>query len=94
MVFNVRCFKCGERDVRLVLGGRAILHARCHSCKSNLLAEVMALEEEVLARKEAMSQEYYEEESPFNESPTTRTIPAMPDLPPLEDEDDKEVAGA
>ncbi|TXD42977.1 hypothetical protein FRC96_02180 [Lujinxingia vulgaris] len=48
MVFNVRCFKCGAHDVRLVLGGRAIIHARCHSCDTNLLAEVMALEEEAM----------------------------------------------
>ncbi|RDV38511.1 hypothetical protein DV096_06745 [Bradymonadaceae bacterium TMQ3] len=51
MVFNVRCFKCGAHDVRLVLGGRAIIHARCHSCDTNLLAEVMALEEEAVRRR-------------------------------------------
>lgn len=45
MVFTVRCFKCGQESVRLVLGGRAILHARCHGCNSNLLAEVLELEE-------------------------------------------------
>ncbi len=49
MVFNVRCFKCGEPEVRLVLGGRAIIHARCHGCESNLLAEVMEFEQEVAA---------------------------------------------
>lgn len=49
MVFNVRCFKCGEQEVRLILGGRAILHARCHACDSNLLAEVMAFQEEIEA---------------------------------------------
>ena len=48
MVFTVRCFKCGESAVRLVLGGRAILHARCHACGSNLLAEVFDFEQEVL----------------------------------------------
>ncbi|MEZ4459680.1 MAG: hypothetical protein R3E66_08090 [bacterium] len=31
--------------MRLVLGGRAILHARCHSCNANLLAEVLEYEE-------------------------------------------------
>jgi hypothetical protein len=29
------------------MGGRSIIHARCHSCEANLLAEVMAFEEEV-----------------------------------------------
>ena len=47
MVFTVRCYKCGENSVRLVLGGRAILHARCQACSANLLAEVLALEKEV-----------------------------------------------
>lgn len=51
MVFNVRCFKCGEHEVRLVLGGRAIIHARCHGCESNLLAEIMELEQEVSSRQ-------------------------------------------
>ncbi len=45
MVFTVRCYKCGQEAVRLVLGGRAILHARCHSCNANLLAEVLEFEE-------------------------------------------------
>ncbi len=31
------------------MGGRSILHARCHSCGANLLAEVMDFEEEVNA---------------------------------------------
>ena len=47
MVFDVRCFKCGEPEVRLVLGGRNIIHARCHACESNLLAEVMEFERQV-----------------------------------------------
>lgn len=51
MVFNVRCFKCGAHEVRLVMGGRAIIHAQCHSCESNLLAEVMAFEREVEANQ-------------------------------------------
>jgi DNA-directed RNA polymerase subunit N (RpoN/RPB10) len=45
VVFTVRCYKCGQEAVRLVLGGRAILHARCHSCNANLLAEVLEFEE-------------------------------------------------
>ena len=44
----MRCFKCGDSAVRLVLGGRAILHARCHGCGTNLLAEVLEYEQEVL----------------------------------------------
>ncbi len=51
MVFTVRCFKCGEPAVRLVLGGRAILHARCHSCSANLLSEVLEFEQEVIRAK-------------------------------------------
>lgn len=47
MVFTVRCFKCGDKDVRLIMGGRSIIHARCHSCEANLLAEVMEFEQEV-----------------------------------------------
>jgi hypothetical protein len=47
LVFTVRCYKCGESAVRLVLGGRAILHARCHACSSNLLAEVLEFEQEI-----------------------------------------------
>lgn len=44
MVFTVRCFKCGSGSVRLVLGGRKILHAKCEDCNSNLLKEVMEFE--------------------------------------------------
>ncbi len=44
MVFTVRCFKCGETAVRLVLGGRRILHAKCEGCQTNLLEEVMEFE--------------------------------------------------
>ena len=57
MVFNVRCFKCGEHQVRLVLGGRAIIHARCHGCDSNLLAEVMKFEKQVYAEMAARADE-------------------------------------
>lgn len=46
MVFRVRCFLCGANEVRLILGGREIIHARCQSCDTNLLAEVLALEAE------------------------------------------------
>ncbi len=55
MVFNVRCFKCGEQEVRLVLGGRSVIHAQCHACDSNLLAEIMELEEEVRAQQQEQS---------------------------------------
>ena len=51
MVFTVRCFECGDSAVRLVLGGRAILHARCHACGTNLLAEVLGFEQEVMREK-------------------------------------------
>jgi len=33
--------------VRLVLGGRKILHAKCESCGANLLEEIMELEANV-----------------------------------------------
>ena len=46
VVFCVRCFLCGANEVRLILGGREIIHARCKSCDTNLLAEVLALEAE------------------------------------------------
>lgn len=64
MVFQVRCFKCGEHKVRLVLGGRYIMHARCNACDSNLLAEIMAFEEEVRAAMEATSDAAEEVEDP------------------------------
>lgn len=49
MVFTVRCFKCGAQDVKLILGGRQILHARCQSCQTNLLAEILAFEQALVA---------------------------------------------
>jgi hypothetical protein len=56
MVVTVRCFKCGEDEARLVMGGREIMQARCEACSSNLLAEVLELEErtihERIARRE------------------------------------------
>ena len=58
MVFTVRCYKCGADAVRLVLGGRAILHARCHSCGTNLLAEVLAFEETIHEEPEQMIEEH------------------------------------
>lgn len=65
MVFDVRCFKCGEHQARLVLGGRSIIHARCHACGANLLAEVMALEQEAM-----------EEMAPTSDdAPPTQSIP-------------------
>jgi DNA-directed RNA polymerase subunit N (RpoN/RPB10) len=48
LVFTVRCFKCGEKDVRLIMGGRSIIHARCHDCGANLLADVMEFEQEAM----------------------------------------------
>lgn len=47
VIHKVRCFKCGEPDVRLVMGSRQIIHARCKSCNANLLAEILELEQEV-----------------------------------------------
>jgi hypothetical protein len=68
VVFNVRCFKCGEQAVRLILGGRAIIHARCHACDSNLLAEVMALQEEAEGAAKARK-------GSVQEPPPTANIP-------------------
>lgn len=53
MVFTVRCFKCGSDSVRLIMGNRAILHAKCHDCSTNLLAEVLALEEQCELKEDA-----------------------------------------
>lgn len=47
MVFEVRCFKCGAHAAQIVLGGRRIIHARCHACDANLLAEVLEFERAV-----------------------------------------------
>ncbi|MGM0557366.1 MAG: hypothetical protein ACQEVA_13365 [Myxococcota bacterium] len=71
MVFKVRCFKCGDEEARLILGGREIIHARCHACDANLLAEVLELEQEVLAEQD---------DSSWDE-PTTNT-----GITPLDDE--------
>ncbi len=71
MVFNVRCFKCGEQAVRLILGGRAIIHARCHACDSNLLAEIMALQEEAEAAAMAKKEE---SQSGCQDAPATTNI--------------------
>ena len=72
MVFTVRCFKCGESAVRLVLGGRAILHARCHSCDANLLAEVLEFEQKVMRDGLGESTEVEEEEEEeFHDPPTS-----------------------
>ena len=35
------------------MGGRAIIHARCHGCESNLLAEVMEMERQIEAQKQS-----------------------------------------
>jgi len=53
VVLIVRCFKCGKHDVRLIVGGRSIIHARCHSCGANLLEEVMEFEAAVQAELHA-----------------------------------------
>jgi uncharacterized membrane protein YqiK len=53
VVFRVRCFMCGAHDVRLILGGREIIHARCQACNTNLLAEVHAIEAEAMEELEA-----------------------------------------
>jgi hypothetical protein len=66
VVFTVRCFKCGEKDVRLIVGGRSILHARCHSCEANLLDEVMSFEAEVSGAAD---------ESAADEHPTDTVFP-------------------
>ncbi len=34
------------------MGNRAILHAKCHDCKSNLLAEVLEYEEACVTAEE------------------------------------------
>lgn len=47
MVFTVRCFECGRKDARVIMGGRSIIHARCHACGTNLLDEVMTFEQQV-----------------------------------------------
>ncbi len=75
MVFTVRCFKCGESAVRLVLGGRAILHARCHSCASNLLAEVFEFEQEVLREAQQRSTQQEAEQR------STKQLAALDDPP-------------
>ena len=62
MVFTVRCYKCGEDAVRLVLGGRAILHARCQACDANLLAEVLEFEDKVRRKCEGSDGEQTESE--------------------------------
>ena len=51
MVFQVRCFKCGAHEARIILGGRQILHARCQACHTNLLAEVMAFEQDAMRQQ-------------------------------------------
>lgn len=61
MVFTVRCYKCGQEAVRLVLGGRAILHARCHACNANLLAEVLEFEERAKRTKQLQPEQVTQE---------------------------------
>lgn len=47
MVQTVRCYKCGAEAVRLITGGRKIIHAKCDGCDTNLLEEVVEFQEEV-----------------------------------------------
>lgn len=71
MVFTVRCFKCGEPSVRLVLGGRAILHARCHACGANLLSEVLEFEQEVMREHQSDGPDETDEDAePLGDPPT------------------------
>lgn len=76
MVFNVRCFKCGEQAVRLVMGGRSIIHARCHACESNLLAEVMEFERQVEA--ESRADNVPKPESVSDDPGSTQSLDAAP----------------
>ena len=52
MIYTTRCFKCGEMAVRLIMGGRSIIHARCQACNATLLDEVLRFEAEVGADAE------------------------------------------
>jgi len=47
MVQTVRCYQCGEEAVRLITGGRKIIHAHCDACDTNLLDEVVEFQQEV-----------------------------------------------
>lgn len=76
MVFNVRCFNCGEFKVRLILGGRAIIHARCHGCEKNLLAEIMEFEQQVMAELQAEPVEAEEDEE-MNEDTASHSISSL-----------------
>lgn len=98
MVFNVRCFKCGENDVRLVLGGRAIIHARCHACDSNLLAEIMELEAECEARRQAKSSKLGASDTwtgteDLDDDPATQSIAVTPELKEISESDEAIPAG-
>lgn len=55
--------------MRLIMGGRAILHARCQACHANLLDEVMTFEAEVAARGDA--------DAAQQEKPTQNGLPAV-----------------
>lgn len=50
-----------------MLGGRAILHARCHACGANLLAEVLEYEQEVLREQRERNDEERLKEPPTGE---------------------------
>jgi transcription elongation factor Elf1 len=47
MVQTVRCYKCGTESVRLITGGRKIIHAHCDACDTNLLEEVSEFQQQV-----------------------------------------------
>ena len=50
MVITVRCFICHEHAVRVIMGGRDILQARCKACGANILAKVMQIQKECEAQ--------------------------------------------
>lgn len=47
MIQEVRCYKCGDEAVRLLLMGKEIMQANCTSCETDLLEEVDTFREKV-----------------------------------------------
>lgn len=87
MVFNVRCFQCGKHEVRLVLGGRSIIHARCHGCETNLLAEVMEFQRQIEEGDRPDDADPDDEPSPEDTSPEDTLDPVScepPDEEPVQ----------
>lgn len=78
MVLTVRCFKCGSHDARVVMGGREILQARCDDCDSNLLAEVLELEQEARCSDERPPRERVDT-PPLATMPTVERASAIAD---------------